>query len=217
MLAACDRAGFDSASRGTHLNMLTRVTALLAAPLAALTIAACGDDGNSATDQSASTAATGGTTATTPPVTETTDATAGDASARARELARETRDLQEEVTASARALVSGNTGSRERARKQLAAQEGRARDLADRAKEELNTNQAAQDALVQANERTASAASTLQEFAKSKQQSALKQARSTLAQGEKDLRGVADDLLSQAPADARKALEDALKDLPPIP
>jgi hypothetical protein len=197
--------------------MLPRVTALLVAPLAALTIAACGDDDNSGTDQSASTVATGATTATTVAPTETTDASAGDASARARELARETRDLQEEVTASARALVTGSGDSRERARKRLAEQEGRARDLAETARDELDADQVVRDALVQANERTAKAASTLQEFAKNGQQSTLQQARSTLAQGEKDLRGAADDLLSRAPSDARKALEDALKDLPDIP
>lgn len=202
--------------------MLNRVTALLAAPLAALTIAACGDDGNSATDQSASTAAPDVTTATTVAPTETTDASAGDASAgdasaRARELARETRDLQEDVTASARALVTGSGDGRERARKRLADQEGRARDLAEKARDELDADQVVRDAIVQANERTAKAASTLQDFAKNGQQSTLKQARSTLAQGEKDLRGAADDLLSQAPSDARKALEDALKDLPDIP
>ncbi len=187
------------------------LTAVLVAPLAALTIAACGDDDS----DSASATATDAAATTTVVPTET--APAADVPARARELARETRELQEEVTASARSLVSGSGDTREQARKRLAGQEDRARELAEAARTELGADAAARDALVKANERTASAAKSLGEFAENQQQDALKQARSALAQGEKDLRGAADDLLDQAPADARKALEDAVKKLPSIP
>lgn len=138
------------------------------------------------------------------------------ASATARDLTERTRALQEEVAKTARALVSDPT-RREQALDDLEGQEDTARELADEAESELPEGAEVRDKLVAANERTAEAADELQRFAEDNEQAALSAARTALRQGETQLRSASDDLLGNAPAAARKALEEARDRLPAIP
>lgn len=167
-----------------------RLLSLIAAALATLLIAACGGDDVPSGEQ---------------------------ASEQARELAQQTRALQEQVSQTARSLVDDPDTARERALGELAEQEQRARDLAKRAESDLPEDEEAREALKAANERTAEAAGQLREFASSNRETTLKQARAALNEGEQQLRSASSTLLRDAPDEARRALEDARERLPAIP
>ncbi len=187
-------------SGGTREDM--RHLSTISMLLAVLALGACGDDDK---------ASEADTTATPAEQTKTTAADSA-----ATDLAQQTRQLQEDVTASARSLAQGSDAERQRARTSLKGQEQRARQLAADARA-LPDADVARDTLVRANEATVTAARELRSYTSEDGKQAIERARTALQRGQQQLSRAADALLGTAPANARKQLEDARKKLPDLP
>lgn len=170
--------------------------------LAVLALGACGDD-DTASDAD-----------TSAPTAEQTTTIVADSAAT--DLTQQTRQLQEDVTASARSLAQVSDTARQRARTSLKGQEQRARQLAADARA-LPDDAVARDTLVRANEATATAARELRSYTGKDGEQALERARTALRSSQQQLSRAADALLSAAPANTRKQLEDARKKLPDLP
>jgi len=138
-----------------------------------------------------------------------------DAVQTAEELAQQTEEVAGEVGQTARRLVE-NPRQGEAAVQGLEQQEQRARRLADRAKE-LPQQETARRELVEANERTATAAARLQQFARAENEQALAAAREELDRARAGVSRVIDELGDRLSPEGRRRLEDLLERVPEIP
>lgn len=135
----------------------------------------------------------------------------------AEEIARQTEELAREVGETGRNVAEDPQG-RQEAIRELERQERRARELARRAREELPQQDAAREGLVEANERTAQAASGLQEFARSdRNRDALRGAREDLSRSQDRAAEAIDRLSGQLSPEARRRLDDLRERVPEIP
>ncbi len=133
------------------------------------------------------------------------------------ELAEQTEEVAGDVGQTARRLVE-SPERREAAVQQLEQQEQRARRLADRAREELPSQEAARQELVEANERTATAAARLQQFARSEgNEQALAAAREELGRARAGASRAIDELGDRLSPQGRRRLDQLLERVPEIP
>lgn len=134
----------------------------------------------------------------------------------AEELVEQTEEVAGEVGQTARRLVE-NPRQGEAAVQGLEQQEQRARRLADRARE-LPQQETARRELVEANERTATAAARLQQFARSEEnEKALAAAREELGLARAGVSRVIDELGDRLTPQARRRLDELLERVPDIP
>ena len=133
------------------------------------------------------------------------------------EIAQRTEELAREVGQTGRSLAE-NPERQEQSIRKLERQEQRARELARRARGELPQQDAARRGLVEANERTAQAASRLGEFASSGQsEEALRSAREDLMRSQNRASEAIDRLSGQIPPEARRRLKELREQVPEIP
>jgi methyl-accepting chemotaxis protein len=165
--------------------MKTSAITILCLALAWLVIAGCGEDD----------------------VPET-----GDVSAEAEQLAERSNELQRDVRASVRRLIE-EPAAREEQLNRLEGLEEDARRLANRAERRLPESDQAREALAEANRRTAEAARQARQFAESRDEQLLDDARAALD----DARSQLDDAVGELPTDVRRELEDLQRELPEVP
>ena len=190
-----------------------RTPAVVVAGLLAATFAlsACGDDETSSQEAERDTRTTERTE---------TGALSGEAAEReVRAIAAQLKELQREVADAGRKLVDGTEDERQEAERELQAQEGRARGLAQRAEREVAPNASAGAAdLRKATRQTERGVADLRRFADDRREERLADANKELDAAQASLRSVADSLQADAPSeeDVRKALKKLHERVPEI-
>ncbi len=174
-----------------------RYLAITLLAVAALGLTACGKDSAKQT----STAAQGA---------------AQNVEQRARELARQTRQLQLDVARAAPGLV-GSSSSRRRAVDQLRGQQDQARRLAARVRSELPSDQPSRSTLENANLATARAAEGLRQFGSGQSRQPLARASRELAVAQRNLGQAADALGRNASPQVKRELDQLRSSLPKLP